>query len=74
MKFNNQIVVKRWKPILLEYEKIITKAQPRSFVYVKNLCEVHYISAKELRRYYFKWKAGNKKDESLLPEKRGAKP
>ena len=41
MKFNNQIVVKRWKPILLEYEKIITKAQPRSFVYVKNLCEEH---------------------------------
>ena len=74
MKFDNQLVVKRWKPILQEYEKTISKAKPRSFKSVKNLCEAHHISAKELRRYYRKWVEGNKSDESLLPKKRGARP
>ena len=74
MKFNKQIIINRWNPILLEYEKIITKAEDRSFKYVKDLCKAHHISSKELRRYYRKWLEGDKKEESLLPERRGAKP
>jgi len=74
MKFDNQLVVKRWKPILQEYEKTISKDQPRSFKTVKSLCKAYHISAKELRRYYRKWTEGNKTDESLLPKQRGARP
>ena len=74
MKFNEQIIVKRWQPILEEYEKTKLKIIPRSFKTVKNLCEAHHISSKELRRYYRKWLKGNKTEESLLPEKRGARP
>ena len=55
MKINQQIIVKRWKPILEEYEKIQNKVLPRSFRLVKELCLAHYISNKEIRRYYRKW-------------------
>jgi hypothetical protein len=43
MKINQQIFVKRWKPILEEYEKIQNKLLPPSFRLVKNLCLAHYI-------------------------------
>ena len=74
MKHSNQVVIKRWIPILQEYERTINKVKPRSFKFVRNLCEAHHISSKELRRYYRKWIEGNKQLESLLPLKRGAKP
>jgi len=74
MRHNNQVIVKRWIPILKEYEKVITKVKPRSFKFVKDLCCAHHISSKELRRYYRKWLEGNKADESLLPKQRGARP
>jgi hypothetical protein len=74
MQFKDQIVVKRWQPILEEYQKIISKVTPRSFKFVKDLCQAHHISSKELRRYWRKWLIGNKQPESLLPAKRGARP
>ena len=74
MKISQQIFVKRWKPILEEYEKIQNKVLPRSFILVKDLCLAHYISNKELRRYYRKWQEGGKQDDSLLPAPRGARP
>lgn len=74
MKWSNAIVLKRWKPILEDYERTIKKRPGRKFRFVKDLCSVHHISNKELRRYYRKWLEGNKSDEALLPAKRGAKP
>ena len=74
MKIIQQIFVKRWKPILEEYEKIQNKVLPRSFHLVKDLCLAHHISNKELRRYYRKWQEGEKQDDSLLPAQRGARP
>ncbi len=74
MKISQRVFVKRWKPILEEYEKIQNKVIPRSFRLVKELCLAHYISNKELRRYYRKWQEGKKQDVSLLPAKIGAKP
>jgi len=74
MKFNQTIVIKRWRPILEEYEKILNKVSPRSFRLVKDLCLAHHISNKELRRYYRKWLEGNKEDKSLLPALVGARP
>ncbi len=74
MQFNDQVILKRWRPILQEYEKTRSKVTPRSFKFVKDLCEAHHISTKELRRYYHKWLEGSRSDESLLPKKRGARP
>jgi len=74
MKCGDIVVLKRWKPIMEDYERIIQKKSGRKFRYVKDLCAVHHISNKELRRYYRKWIDGGKSEESLLPAKRGAKP
>ncbi len=74
MIYSQQIIVKRWIPILKEYEKCKRKVTPRSFKFIKNLCQAHHISKKELGRYYRKWLEGGRKPESLLPSKRGAKP
>jgi transposase InsO family protein len=67
-------VVKRWIPILKEYERTKAKVSPRPFRYVKDICEAHHISKKELCRYYRKWVEGGRTSESLLPATRGAKP
>jgi len=53
MKIIQQIFIKRWKPILEEYEKIQNKVLPRPFRFVKDLCHTHHISNKEIGRYYF---------------------
>ncbi len=74
MKYQDIIIVKRWIPVLEEYERIKEKVPDRPFKYVKDLCFAHHISKKELSRYYRKWVEGGKKKESLLPAKRGAKP
>lgn len=74
MKHQETVVIKRWIPILKEYEKIKLKKTERAFKYVKDLCAAYYLSRKELNRYYNKWMYGGKKDKALLPEKRGAKP
>lgn len=74
MMYSQQVLVSRWKPILIEYEKTINKVTPRAFKFVKNLCEAHHISSKELRRYYKKWIESGRLDESLLPKKRGPRP
>jgi hypothetical protein len=74
MKYSEQIIVKRWIPILREYERTKAKESPRLFRYIKDLCAAHHISKKELSRYYRKWVEGGKAPESLLPATRGAKP
>jgi len=52
MKYKDIVVVKRWIPILKEYERTKSKVTPRPFKFVKNLCEAHHISKKELSRYF----------------------
>lgn len=74
MKYQDIIVVKRWLPILREYERTKAKINPRPFKYVKNLCEAHHINKKDLSRYYHKWIVSGRKSESLLPAKRGPRP
>ena len=69
-----QVVTKRWIPILEEYDKIRNKQEPRSFRYVKDLCLAHKTSKKEVRRYWTKWVQGGKDPQGLLPAKRGPKP
>jgi hypothetical protein len=55
MHYEYQIILKRWLPILKEYERTKSKITPRPFKFVKDLCRAHHISSKELRRYYVKW-------------------
>ena len=74
MKYADIVIVKRWIPILEEYERTKAKVTPRPFRFVVNLCEAHHVSRKELSRYYHKWIDGGRTPQSLLPEKRGAKP
>ena len=47
MHYEYQIILKRWLPILKEYERTRSKVTPRPFRYVKDLCRAHHISAKE---------------------------
>ncbi len=65
MKHEQQVVIKRWVPILEEYERTKTKQTPRVFKSLKILCEAHHISTKELRRYYRRW-IESKKDPVRL--------
>jgi len=74
MNYSQIVIVKRWLPILKEYERTKAKVTPRLFKFVKDLCEAHHISKKELSRYYYKWVEGGKTEEALLPQKRGARP
>lgn len=74
IKYQDIVVIKRWVPILKEYEQTKAKVTPRPFRFVKDLCEAHHIHKKELRRYYLKWIEGGRKDESLFPGKRGPRP
>ncbi len=50
MQYSQQIIVKRWIPILKEYERTKAKITPRPFKFVKDLCDAHHISKKELER------------------------
>ena len=47
MKYKDIVVVKRWIPILQEYEKTKAKITPRPFKFVKDICEAHHINKKE---------------------------
>lgn len=71
MRHEQQIVIKRWLPILKEYEKRKAKVTPRAFKTVKALCEAHHISPKELRRYHRRWVESERDPMSLIPRKRG---
>lgn len=74
MYYSQQVIVKRWVPILQEYEKTKARVNPRAFKFVKDLCAAYNISRKELNRYYRKWIAADRSIDALLPKKRGARP
>jgi len=46
MHYEYQIILKRWLPILKEYERTKSKITPRPFKFVKDLCRAHHISAR----------------------------
>jgi hypothetical protein len=74
MEYKDIVIVKRWVPILEEYERTKAKVTPRPFKFVKDICAAHHINKKDLSRYYRKWINGNRNLETLLPAKRGPKP
>ncbi|MCD6459156.1 hypothetical protein J7L67_00620 [bacterium] len=50
MKYHDIAIVKRCIPILKKYERTKSKVTPRLFKFVKDLCEAHHISKKEISR------------------------
>ena len=52
MKHSEQIIVKRWVPILKEYERTKSKLTPRPFKFIKNLCRNSRNSRQEFQRQY----------------------
>jgi transposase InsO family protein len=66
-------ITAKWLTILRDYEKI--KAGDFSvFKTVNQLCEVHHIHRKDIRKYYERWIKSGKDQSALLPHKRGPKP
>lgn len=65
-----QEIVKKWKMILIEYE-LVKQKQSKHFTKCKDLYDAYSTSAKQVSKYYSKWIKSGKKDESLLPDKRG---
>ncbi len=43
MKYADIVIVKRWIPILEEYERTKAKVIPKPFRFVKDLCEAYHI-------------------------------
>lgn len=73
MKFEHQIVLKRWIPILQEYE-LVKQKRSLKFKKCKDLYNTYHISPKECLRYYRRWIASGRNPEGILPQKRGARP
>jgi transposase InsO family protein len=62
----------KWLTILRDYEKI--KAGDFSvFRTVNQLCEVHHVHRKDIRKYYERWIKSGKDLSALLPQNRGPK-
>lgn len=72
-KVLKQAVTKKWLIVLQEYEKVKAKTS-KQFKTVNALCEAHKIHRKDIRRYYERWINSGKNPDSVLPQKRGAKP
>ena len=69
-KYTKKVIVRHWLPILEEYEKIKRK-ESEHFRRVQDLLSAYHIHKKELYKRYRRWIDSGKKDESLLPQKRG---
>jgi len=68
-----QLMTSKWLLVVKEYELIRLK-QSTNFRTVEQLCEVFKVHRKDIRKYYERWVKSGKKDESLLPQKRGPRP
>ena len=69
-KYTKQVIIKKWLPLLHEYEKVKTKQNPH-FKRVKDLVAAYHVTKKDVYKYYRRWIVSGKKDESILPQKRG---
>ena len=68
--YTKKLFVKKWFPILEEYEKVKSK-QSKYFVTVKDLLSAYRITKRDLYRNYHRWIEANRKIEAIMPQKRG---
>ena len=72
-KSEQQLMTSKWLLVVKEYE-LIRQKRSTNFKTVEQLCEVFKVHRKDIRKYYERWVKSGKKDESLLPQKRGPRP
>jgi len=72
-KTEQQLMTSKWLLVVKEYE-LIRQRQCTNFKTVEQLCEVFKVHRKDIRKYYERWVKSGKRDESLLPQKRGPRP
>lgn len=65
-----KLITDKWKIILTEYEKVKNK-NSTLFSSVNQLCETYKVSRKQIKKYYNRWLIAGKKEEVLLPRRRG---
>ncbi len=70
--YTKKLFVKKWLPILEEYEKIKAK-KSGNFRKVKDLMAVHRIAKRDLYKYYHRWLESDRNIEAITPLKRGPK-
>lgn len=69
-KYTKTLVVKKWLPLLEEYEKVRIK-QSKHFKHVKDLLSAYHVTKRDLYKYYYRWIESGKNIEAVLPQKRG---
>ncbi|MBK9099040.1 MAG: hypothetical protein IPM14_13140 [bacterium] len=62
-------ITAKWLTILRDYEKI-KSGDFSVFKTVNQLCEVHHIHRKDIRKYYERWIKSGKDQSALLPHKK----
>jgi len=70
-RYTKNVIIKKWIPVLQEYEKITKKHPNRHFKKVKDLVSAYHINKKDLRKYYIRWIESGKNIEAVIPQKRG---
>lgn len=66
-------MTEKWLLVVSEYEKVKQKKSP-NFETVSQICQAYQVHRKDIRKYYERWVKEGKKQEALLPKKRGPKP
>ena len=68
--FTKELITSKWKMIISHYIKI-KKKKNKIYKTVKELCEAHDTSRKQIRKYYWRFKRSWEDELSLIPKKRG---
>ena len=74
MHYEYQIILKRWLPILKEYERTRSKVTPLTFQVRKRPLQGSSHQRKRTEAVLCQMDSRWQENESLLPSKRGAKP
>ena len=68
--YTKKLFIKKWQPILEEYEKVRAKKSSH-FCKVKDLLSAHQVVKRDFYRNYHRWIKANRNIEALFPQKRG---
>lgn len=67
---HQKAVVSRWLPLVQEYERVKAK-QSAHFKRVQDLLAAYHVTKRDLYKYHARWVASGRKDDALMPQKRG---
>lgn len=70
--YTKKLFIKKWQPILEEYEKVKAKKSSH-FRKVKDLFDAHQVARKEFYKHYHQWIKADRNFDAILPQKRGPK-